>query len=169
MFVQRARGPREAFEGDFTQWALHERVEAAGLLGRAGGPCWSMLASARKAELAEAEVAAECLQRDNHVIALGGGTVMQDGVAELIKTAPDAKRIYLSCKPAVLAERIAADTASTAARPSLTGTAAAASVEEITTVLEERDPVYRDLADVTFDVSYVDLAAAVAYLTRHQL
>ncbi|MEM9915922.1 MAG: shikimate kinase [Planctomycetota bacterium] len=118
---------------------------------------------------AEVEVAAECLQRDNHVIALGGGTVMQDGVAELIQAAPDAKRIYLSCKPAVLAERIAADAASSAARPSLTGTAAAGSVEEITAVLEARDPVYRELADVTFDVSYVDLAAAVAYLTRHHL
>ena len=59
---ERALGPLEAFEGDFTQWALHERVEAAGLLGRAGGPCWSMLASARKAELAEAEVAAGRLE-----------------------------------------------------------------------------------------------------------
>ncbi len=118
---------------------------------------------------AEAQVAAECLARDNHVIALGGGTVMQPGVAELIKAAPDAKRIYLNCKPAVLAQRIAADAASTASRPSLTGNSAAGSVEEITAVLAERDPVYRELADVIFDVSYVDLPAAVAYLTRHHL
>jgi len=120
---------------------------------------------------AEVEVAQECLARDNHVVALGGGTVMQAGVAELIKAAPDAKRIYLNCKPAVLAQRIAADAASTASRPSLTGNAAEASggIEEITAVLEERDPVYRDLADVVFDVSYIDLPAAVAYLTRHHL
>lgn len=118
---------------------------------------------------AEVEVAKQCLGRDNHVIALGGGTVMQDGVADLVKAVPDAIRIYLSCRPAVLAERIAADTSSTAARPSLTGTAAASSVEEITAVLEERNPVYKDVADVVFDVSYVDIPAAVAYLTRHHL
>lgn len=121
---------------------------------------------------AEVQVAQECLNRDDHVIALGGGTVMQAGVPEMIRAATDAKRIYLHCKPAVLAERIAADAASTANRPSLTGSAAAGAsggVEEITAVLEERDPVYRDLADVVFDVSYVDLPAAVAYLTRHHL
>lgn len=120
----------------------------------------------------EVEVAQECLARENHVIALGGGTVMQPGVAEMIQAAPDAKRIYLNAKPAVLAERIAADAASTANRPSLTGDAsggASGGVEEITAVLAERDPVYRALADVVFDVSYVDLPAAVAYLTRHHL
>ena len=59
---ERALGPLPAFAGDFTRWALFERVEAAGLLGRAGGPCWSMLASARKEGLAEAEVRAGRLE-----------------------------------------------------------------------------------------------------------
>lgn len=55
---ERALGPLPRFEGDFGTWALRERVEAAGLLGRAGGPCWSMLQEPRKTELAEGEVAA---------------------------------------------------------------------------------------------------------------
>lgn len=37
----------------FERWALLERVEAAGLLALATGPCWSMLASARKSSLHE--------------------------------------------------------------------------------------------------------------------
>lgn len=120
---------------------------------------------------AEAEVTQELLTRDNHVIALGGGTVMDPGTAEAIKNAVDAKRIYLAAKPAVLAARIANDAQSAAARPSLTGggSDASGSVEEITAVLEQRDPVYRELADVVFDVSYIDLPAAIAYLTRHHL
>ncbi len=36
---------------DFARWALLERVEAAGLLSRAGGPFWSMLASVRTSGL----------------------------------------------------------------------------------------------------------------------
>lgn len=37
--------------GDFDTWAILERVEAAGLLARAGGPTWSMLAEARRSPL----------------------------------------------------------------------------------------------------------------------
>jgi uncharacterized protein YcaQ len=39
-----ARAPRE---GDFFRWAIVQRVEAAGLLARAGGATWSMLEPAR--------------------------------------------------------------------------------------------------------------------------
>lgn len=39
--------------GDFARWALLERVEAAGLLARAGGPCWSMLSDVRTSGLVE--------------------------------------------------------------------------------------------------------------------
>lgn len=37
----------DAPAADFDRWALLERVEAAGLLARAGGPCWSMLRDVR--------------------------------------------------------------------------------------------------------------------------
>ncbi len=38
----------------FATWALRERVEAAGLLARAGGPCWSMLHRVRTSGLVDA-------------------------------------------------------------------------------------------------------------------
>lgn len=41
----------------FAEWALAERVEAAGLLPRAGGPWWSMLAGAQASDLPERMVA----------------------------------------------------------------------------------------------------------------
>jgi uncharacterized protein YcaQ len=38
----------------FEEWGIRERVEAAGLLPRAGGPCWSMLSDARVGPVPEA-------------------------------------------------------------------------------------------------------------------
>ncbi|MEM8738292.1 MAG: shikimate kinase [Planctomycetota bacterium] len=126
---------------------------------------------------AEAEVVQELVQRENHVIALGGGAVMHPDAADAIRGAPDARRIYLACRPAVLAQRLADDPATAASRPPLRpqddasdpAPAGAATVEEITAVLAERDPVYRELADVVFDVTYLNLPDAVAYLARHHL
>ena len=43
--------------GDFARWALLERVEAAGLLARAGGAHWSMLADVRTSPLVDEMVA----------------------------------------------------------------------------------------------------------------
>ena len=40
-------------DAGFARWALLERVEAAGLLARAGGPCWSMLTRARTSSLVD--------------------------------------------------------------------------------------------------------------------
>lgn len=43
--------------GDFARWALGERVEAAGLLPRAGGPQWSMLTDVRTSTVPDEMVA----------------------------------------------------------------------------------------------------------------
>ncbi len=116
---------------------------------------------------AEVEVARELVQRSNHVIALGGGTVMQPGAREAVADAPDARRIYLRCSPEVLARRIAADAGSEATRPDLT--TLGGGVEEITAILAERDPIYRAVADAVFDVTHVDVDQAVSYLMRQYL
>ncbi len=50
------RAPAARVEA-FRRWALLERVEAAGLLSRAGGASWSMLSPARRAGLPEALLA----------------------------------------------------------------------------------------------------------------
>ena len=80
----------------------------------------------------------------------------------------NTKRIYLHCRAAVLAERLAADPHTAAARPALTSGAppAAADLDEITRVLEERDPVYREVADAVLDVTYLDQAGTLDYIMR---
>lgn len=49
---------REVDPHGFERWALRERVAAAGLLSRAGGPWWSMLHAARTSPLVDAMLAA---------------------------------------------------------------------------------------------------------------
>lgn len=48
---ERALPPLPKPEGDFARWALRERVQAAGLLTRAGGSMWSMLSDVRTSPL----------------------------------------------------------------------------------------------------------------------
>jgi uncharacterized protein YcaQ len=48
---ERALPPYSRPPGEFGRWALTERVEAAGLLGRVGGPVWSMLKETRLSPL----------------------------------------------------------------------------------------------------------------------
>jgi hypothetical protein len=49
-------------EQEFERWALVERAHAAGLLSRAGGPHWSMLASVRTSDLPQRLVAEGVLE-----------------------------------------------------------------------------------------------------------
>jgi hypothetical protein len=68
--------------GDFARWALLERVEAAGLLGRHGGPHWSILSDVRTTELPD--------------------TLVREGVLEEVAL-PGSPRRYLA--PAGFRER----------------------------------------------------------------
>lgn len=101
-------------------------------------------------------------ERDDLALALGGGTLTTSGGREAVASAADAKRIYLACDPAVLADRIASDAQTTAQRPSLTGSGDPA--DEVKAVLAERDPVYREAADIVFDVTYCSVDEAVRHL-----
>ncbi|MFK7788327.1 MAG: shikimate kinase, partial [Phycisphaeraceae bacterium] len=111
---------------------------------------------------AEAESAGHLLAKENQVIALGGGTLTTDAGKAAVTSAENATRIYLSCSADVLAKRIASDATTATERPSLTGNSdPAAEVEE---VLAQRDPVYREVADIVFDVTYCSIAEAVRHL-----
>ncbi len=123
-----------------------------------GEPAW------RKAET---EVVNEALQRDNQVIALGGGTVMIPAVREAIAATTNATRIYLHCQLDELWRRVQADPRSNATRPSLTPLGGGR--EEIEAVLAQRDPVYRELADRVFDVTHLGPEDAVRYLIERCL
>lgn len=111
---------------------------------------------------AEAEALAALTQKDDLVIATGGGILTHDAGRQAVAAAENATRIYLSCAADILAQRIAADTTTTAERPSLTASATA--VDEVATVLAERDPAYRAAADVVFDVTHCSIEEAVRHL-----
>lgn len=113
---------------------------------------------------AECDLTAELLKSDDQVIALGGGTVMHPAARAAIEAAPNVHRIYLQCEPAELAKRIAGDSQTAAARPNLT--ALGGGVEEITKVLDEREPVYLALAHKTLDVTRMTPDDAVRHLIR---
>lgn len=123
-----------------------------------GEPAW---------RAAEVEVTRELVGREDAVIALGGGTLMQTAAREAVEQAKDATRIYLYCESAELARRIAADPGSAASRPNLT--ALGGGVEEIKAVLAQRDPVYRAVADHVFDVTHLNVEDAVRYLIKRCL
>ncbi len=110
----------------------------------------------------EAEVTAELCNLDNHVIALGGGALMHADARQAVKHAPDTVRIYLSCEPAELHRRIHADTATTTERPDLTGLGGG--IEEVTKILEDRDPIYRDTADHVFNVTHTNPDQAALHI-----
>ncbi len=115
----------------------------AAIWAQHGEPKW------RQTEVA---VTKELCVKDNQVIALGGGTLMQAGAKEAVQ-ASHAVRIYLHCDAEELHRRIQADPRSGAARPNLTNLGGG--VEEIRAVLREREAVYREVADKVFDVTHV--------------
>jgi len=115
----------------------------------------------------EVAVARELCARDGLVIALGGGTVMQPRAREAIAAAENTKRIYLACEADELNRRIQGDTATTVHRPNLTQHGGG--VEEIQSLLTERDPIYRELADSVLEVTYTDLDQATDQLLRFHL
>jgi shikimate kinase len=143
---------RQRFDNDTIAniWATH------------GEPAW---------RAAEVEVTRELCAKDDLVIGLGGGTLMQSEARAAVESA-DAKRIYLKCAVPELARRIEADEATAGARPSLTqaaGGAAVSASQEIATVLAEREPVYRAVADSEFDVTHCSVDEVVRHLLRSHL
>jgi len=131
--------------------------------GRTIAQIWAEYGEASFRET-EAEVVQELCSKDGRVIALGGGSVMQPAARNAVEQASDTKRIYLSCRADVLHERITDDTQSQGNRPNLT--TLGGGVEEIQSVLAERDPVYRAVADSVFDVSYTTVDEALDHLLR---
>ena len=109
----------------------------------------------------EVEVTGELCQRQQFIIGLGGGTLMQQGAREAIEQA-NAVRIYLKCEPQVLLQRIEGNSRSSGLRPNLTDLGGG--IEQIQTILAQREPVYEAVADKVFDVTHLEPQDAVRYL-----
>lgn len=116
---------------------------------------------------AECAVVADVMGKDEQVIALGGGTLMQPPARQAVEQASGSRRIYLKCEPEELFRRIAADTKSAATRPNLTSLGGG--VDEIRAMLAERQPVYEAVADAVLDVTHLAPDDALRYLIKRCL
>ncbi len=105
---------------------------------------------------AEAAALAEAIDLNRAVLALGGGTPMISSARSALAERGRIGRallIYLRCDPEELARRLEEDgwgKGGAGDRPSLTGLEPAA---EVRSVLAEREPVYRELAELELDVT----------------
>lgn len=99
----------------------------------------------------EGQTAIDLMHHDNQVIALGGGTIINDQAREAIVDRPNTCRIYLRCDPAELYRRIRTDRKFTRTRPNLPELGA--SVHRIRTMLARREPIYQAAADHMIDVT----------------
>ena len=95
----------------------------------------------------ESSVVAEVCVRDDAVISFGGGTLMRSANQEHARR--DGLLVYLEADAEELWRRIEADPASAATRPNLAG----GGIQEVVTMLAQREPVYRANADITLDAT----------------
>ena len=135
------------------------------VVARAGKPIAQIFQDEGEARFRELETEAvrEACAMDNVVIALGGGAPLREENRRLIKEAGH-RVVYLKCEPDELLKRIQADPDTPANRPSLTEFGGG--IEEITKVLAEREPIYRQMADAELEVTYLNPDEAMVYIVR---
>ncbi len=111
----------------------------------------------------EAEAVRKALTLQEHVIALGGGAVLLDQTRNLLRGST-LKRLYLRCDPQELLRRIQNDPNTQRNRPDLT--TLGGGIEEITQVLNDREPLYRQVMTAELDVTNISPEEAVGRLVR---
>jgi shikimate kinase len=89
----------------------------------------------------EVQVIGDLVQRPDAVLSLGGGAVMREETRLAI--APE-RVIWLTARPETIHARMTSDAKTSEQRPNLTTSGGLA---EITTLLTQREPVYRACAD----------------------
>jgi shikimate kinase len=132
---------------------------------KAGSPIAQIFADQGEARFRELEIQAvrEALALPEHVVSLGGGAVTREENRAALR-AGNHRVIYLKCEPAELLRRIEADPATAAARPPLT--TLGGGIGEIGKVLDEREPIYRQVMHAELDVTNLTPEEAVVYITR---
>jgi shikimate kinase len=102
----------------------------------------------------ESDVVADLCKLSRHVVALGGGSVMNEANRTAVRLA--GLVIWLRASVEMLAERLAADEATQSRRPNLT---ASGGLREIESVLTAREPIYRSCA--TFEIDTEGMTPSV--------
>ena len=103
----------------------------------------------------ESHVVADLAKRTGTVIALGGGAVLRE---ENRRAISGGVAIWLKASPATIVERLAADPATHGQRPKLTLRGGEAEVIEL---LAQREPIYKQCANLQVDTEGQDPAAVV--------
>lgn len=98
----------------------------------------------------EAVLLGRLLAQESGVLATGGGVILRESNRDLLRSR-GRPVVWLAAPADVLQARIAADPASAARRPALTGTDPLAEVES---AVASREPLYRAVADAVIDVSH---------------
>ena len=99
----------------------------------------------------------------NHVISLGGGAVLRETNRSRI-AAPGHRVIYLRAEAEELHRRIKSDPATAANRPNLT--ALVGGIDEIRSVLAQREPIYRQVMTAELDVTKLSPQQVVAAIVK---
>lgn len=94
----------------------------------------------------ESSVIEQLCARDKIVLAAGGGAILREQNRAHLRT--NSKVVWLQADVATIVARLEADAATREQRPALT---AAGTAQEVSSVLEQRTPVYRECADVEID------------------
>lgn len=89
----------------------------------------------------EQQVVAELVERDSHVISLGGGAVLREANRTAIRRAGQV--VWLTASPAAIHARLTADESTAQRRPNLTPHGGLVEIEQL---LTEREPLYRECA-----------------------
>lgn len=113
----------------------------------------------------ESDVTEQACVADGLVIALGGGTPMQERAFAAIASAHDTYRFFLQAPAEVLYERSQIDTANADNRPAFSSSRSG--LDEVQHMLALREPTYLRLADHSIDVASQSLADAAEEILRH--
>ncbi len=109
----------------------------------------------------ERETIQEISERDNLVIATGGGAVTnEENVFNLRK---NGFIVRLKADAGIIRERMGQDRKNGNIRPSLTGSGVE---DEIMSVLKEREPCYRESADMTVDTGLLSVEEAAEAIIK---
>ncbi|SMP69819.1 shikimate kinase [Neorhodopirellula lusitana] len=137
---------------------LDERIET-----RAGTTISQIFADQSEEAFRDMESAclAEVAGQDRCIVSLGGGAILRETNRTVIQSSGWC--VWLDADPKVLAARLAGDVTTGDRRPSLTGQPV---LEEIATVMQARESLYREVADLRIDTSAMSIDEIVEQILK---
>lgn len=135
------------------------------IVARAGLSIKDIFATAGESAFRDLEtsVLIEHLTHESDVISCGGGIVLREVNRDAIVSSKHS-RIYLRCDPHVLLQRIESDPATALSRPALTGMGG--NIDEVQSLLKEREPLYRQVMTAELDVTNLSIDEAVIRVAK---